>query len=105
MSYQLMIVGDANVVRFWEDAQVSRRELVGVSLKPVSCLDTLTSALSDVNDGLDYTLISVLTSLLIDEASSSDVRVSSYNIVRDVVKRIAAAAKRASRVEVRCFIK
>ena len=103
MSYQLLIVGDSNVVRFWEAAQISRPQLVGVTLKPVSCMDTLASSLADVNDGLDYVLISVLTSLLIDEVSPADLRGSSYNIIRDAYKIILSASKKASRVEVGFF--
>ena len=100
MSYQILIVGDANIVRFWEAAQLSRPQLVGVTLKPVSCMDTLASSLSDVNDGLDFVLVSVLTSLLVEEASATDVKGSSYNIIKDAYKLVLAAAKRAGRVEV-----
>ena len=100
MSYKVMIVADANVVRFWDAVQLARPQMVGVSLRPVSCLDTLSAALSDINDGIDYALVSVLTTLLLEEASASDVRASSYNIIRDVVKRVVACAKKSGRVEV-----
>ena len=100
MAYKIVLIADANVVRFWDEAQKARPQLLGVSLKPVSCLDTLSSALADVNDGHDLALVSVLTTLLIDEASASDVRGSCYNVIRDVIKRIIATAKKSKRVEV-----
>ena len=104
MTYQFIILGDSNVVRFWEAAQTARPQLMGVSLKPISCMDTLSSALSDVNDGLDFSLISVLTSLLLEEASSVDVKNSCGNIIRDVVKLICAAAVKSKRVEVNMLL-
>ena len=104
MPYQFVIVGDANVVRFWEAAQVARPQLVGVGLKPASCFDTLSSALADVNDGLDFVVVSVLTSLLVDEASGTDVKGSSSNILSGAVKVVCAAAKKSGRVEVRLSI-
>ena len=103
MPYQFIIIADSHVCRFWEAAQVARPQLVGVGLKPARCMDTLASSLSDTNDGLDFVIVSVLTDLLHEEASASDLKGSSSNIIGDVVKLICGAAKKSSRVEV-CFI-
>ena len=100
MTYQRLIVGDSTIVRFWQAAQLARPQLVGVALKPASCLDTLSSGLSDVTDELDYVVVSMLTSYLTEEASGIDVRASTLSLISDVVRVISATAKRAPRVEV-----
>ena len=100
MTYKRLIIGDANITRFWPDCQSARPQLVAVPMRPAKCLDTLSSALSEVTDEFDCILISVLTSMLIDEASSADVSGSSFNIIRDAVRLISASAKKSSKVEV-----
>ena len=100
MTYTRLIVGDPSIVRFWDAAQISRPQLVGVTLKPASCMDTLTASLSEVNDGLDFVVVSVITSLVLEEASAAEVYASSLNIINDSIKRIKAAAKKSSKVEV-----
>ena len=100
MGYRSLIVGDANVVRFWSASQIARPQLVGVPMKAVSCLDTLDSAMKEVSDELDYVIVSVLTGFIIDEATQGDVRESCVNIISLALKPILAAAKRAGRAEV-----
>ena len=100
MPSSIFVIGDANLDRFWPESQLARPQLVGVPFKHVSCLDTLGSALSDLNDSFEYALISVLTSMLIEEGSAADVSGSSFNITRDVVKLVRSAAKRAPKLEV-----
>ena len=100
MPYSMMIIGDANVARFWDAAQVARPQLVGVAFRPVSCMDTISSSLREVNDGLDFVLVSVLTSLLLEECSSADVAGTSKNIIGDLAKHLSLAAKKSSKVEV-----
>ena len=100
MTYRRLIIGDPNIVRVWQAAQVSRPCLVGVPLKASSCLDTLNSGLADVNDELDYIIVSMLTSVLTEEGSSLDVCGSASNIISDAFKLISAAARKSSRVEV-----
>ena len=100
MTYKRLIVGDAGIVRTWQAAQVSRPQLVGVPLKSATCLDTLTSALSDVTDEYDFVIVSMLTSLLLEEGSAVDARRSCANIMADVFRIVVGAAKKSSRVEV-----
>ena len=103
MTYRLLITGDGNVVRFWQAAQLARPQLVGVPLKPATCLDTLEASLVGVTDEYDYVLVSVLTSLLLDVASASNLANSCSNIIQTVAKRVATSAKKSARVEVSCF--
>ena len=81
--------------------RLARPQLMGDTLKPISYYDTLEAALALVSDELDYVLVSTLTTFLLDEMSHSDVKVSSYNIIEGLVKRLVATSKRAPRVEVR----
>ena len=103
MTYRSLILGDVTITRSWQAAQLARPQLVGVPLKAASCLDTLVSGLSDVTDELDYVLISVLNSLIIEEGSAADVRASCSSIFDEALRVIGAAAKKSSRVEVRSF--
>ena len=104
MPYSLMVIGDANVARFWEAAQVARPQLVGVSFRPVSCMDTISASLREVNDGLDYVLLSVLTSLLLEECSAANVAGTSKNIIGDLSRHLIQTAKRSSKVEVCIYL-
>ena len=104
MTYKRLIVGDANITRFWPECQAARPQLLSAVMKPAKCMDTLSSALADVNDGIDYVIVSVLTSLLLDEASATDVTGTSFNILRDAIKLISATAKKSSKVEVSLYI-
>ena len=103
MAYRRLLIGDANVIRFWQASQLARPMMLGVPLKSVSCMDTFESALADVTDELDYVLVSVLTSLLLEEATPTTLFDSCSNVVQAIVKRIGVSAKKSSRVEVRLF--
>ena len=88
------------MARFWQASQTARPQLLGVTLKPVSCLDTLSSALDSISDELDYSIVSVLTSFLIEEVSSDDVLGGARAVLESVVKRVCNAAGQHPRVEV-----
>ena len=100
MTYSRLIIGDASVARFWQASQTARPQLLGVVLKPVSCLDTLSSALDTISNELDYAIVSVLTGILIEEGSSADVPGTTRSVLDAVVKRVCVAADRVPRIEV-----
>ena len=100
MVYSQLIIADDNVVRFWPACQLSRPQLLGVQLRSVLCSDTLTAALEEVNDKLDYVLLSMLTGFLVDEGSASDVRGSCVNVLEAIFRPIYTAAKKSSNVQV-----
>ena len=100
MTYKRLIIGDANIVRFWQASQTARKDLVGVPLQAVSCLDTFENALASVTEEFDFVLVSVMTSLLMDEISSTDLRSSSFSVFEGVIKRLSAVSRKAKRVEV-----
>ena len=100
MAYKRLIIGDVNIVRSWQAAQSARPQLLGVPLRSVTCMDTLDSALSSVTDEYDLVLLSIATGFLIDDGSASDVKASCANVLDDLSRRVAAAAKRAPRAQV-----
>ena len=102
MTYQRLIIGDSSVSRFWQASQIARPQLLGVLLKPVSCLDTLSSALDSISDELDYAIVSVMTSLLIEECS--DDADGAKGVLEAIVRRVRTAAERSQRVEVRSSV-
>ena len=100
MAYTRLLIGDANVARFWPAAQVARPQLMGVNFREASCSETLSAALSEVTDTLDPVIISVLSEFLIEEASALDISQSCSNIVGDVFRALERSAKRSSNVQV-----
>ena len=100
MAYRRLIIGDANIVKFWQASQTARKELVGVPLMSVVCQDTLEVALQEVHGDLDFVLVSALTSLLIEEGSADDVRGSCINVLETALKKVDSVAKRLRHVEV-----
>ena len=100
MGYRCLFLGDGNVTRFWQASQIARPQLVGVPLHSVSCQNTLEAGLDLINDELDYVLISVLTTFLIEEGTALDVRGSTSNIFKSVLRPVISAATKSSHVEV-----
>ena len=98
--YRSLFLGDANIGRFWQAFQSSRPQLRNSQYKSVVCLDTLDTALEAVTDELDFVVLSVLTSLILDEGSGADIRGTVTNIVDAAKKRVVAAARKSSRCEV-----
>ena len=104
MSYRRILIGDVNVARFWQPMQAARPQLKEVAFKHASCLDTLETALDSVSDEHDYAVVSMVTSVLVEDGSAMDVRGSSVNALEASLKRIIAASKRSMHCQVWCFI-
>ena len=103
MSYHRILIGDVNVGRFWQASQAARPQLRDVPFKSASCFDTLEVALDSVSDEHDMALISMMTSVAVEEGSAIDVIGSAKNVFDQVFRRISAAAKKSGRCEV-CFL-
>ena len=100
MSYRRIIIGDVNVGRFWQAAQSARPQLREVPLRNTFCLDTLEASLDGVSDELDMVILSVLTSMIVEEGSASDVSGSASNIIDQALRRVIGSAKKSRRCEV-----
>ena len=53
-----------------------------------------------VSDELDFAIVSMVTSVLIDECSAMDVKASAVNALDPVLRRVVAAAKRSAHCQV-----
>ena len=74
--------------------QSVRPELHEVSFRSASCLNTLFTALGVVSDQNDFVIVSEMTSLLMEEASSDEIKGSSLNVLEADAKDITSSAKR-----------
>ena len=104
MTYRRLIIGDVNVGRFWQAAQSARPQLRDVQLRNTFCLDTLEASLDGVTDELDLVILSVLTSLIVDEGSAADVSGSTSNIIDQALRRVIGCARKSKRCEVLSFV-
>ena len=98
--YRRLFIGDANLVRFWLAAQSVRPQLKDVPIKTASCLYTLESGLELVSDEFDYVILSMVTSVVINDASAIDVRGSSQNALEPVFKRVIAVSRKSPHCQV-----
>ena len=105
MTYRQLILGDANVGRFWQAAHGRLSSLRSATFTSVTCPDTLQAGLGQVTDEFDFVIVSASTSLMLDEgaASASDLRGTTRNILDMMTKQVSAAAMKSKRCEV-CMI-
>ena len=97
-----LLIGDNNLSRFWPAYQVSRPALKSAMLVTATDLDALDHGLSQA-DEKNVIIVSVLTSILIDEVNSLEVASSSYNICSEVVSRLAGMGPSSPSCQVRSF--
>ena len=82
-----LLIGDNNLSRFWPSYQFSRSSLKGVVLCTATDLDTFDHGLSQVEDR-DVVIISVLTSILLEEVNQLEVESSAANICEQSLSRL-----------------
>ena len=103
MAYRRILVGDVNVGRFWQAMQGARPQLKDVPFRQAGCPDTLETALAHVSDEYDLAVVSMVTSVLIEECSAIDIKGSAVNCLEPIIKLIVAAAKRSAHCQVAYF--
>ena len=96
-----MLIGDNNVSKFWGAYQFSRPSLKSSVLVTATDLDTLDHALTQT-DEKDQVIVSVLTSLLLEEINQLEVASSAFNVCDQVVTRLAGICPRSPSCQVRC---
>ena len=82
-----LLIGDNNLSRFWPAYQFSRATLKHATLLTATDFDTLDHALSQTEEK-DQVIVSVLTSLLIDEVNQLEVESSAHNVCEQAVSRL-----------------
>ena len=98
-----LLIGDNNLSRFWPAHQFSRPNLKGSVLVTATDLDTLDHALSQIEDR-EQVIVSVLTSILLEEVNSLEVESSAYNVCSEVVTRLSGLCPQAQSVQVSFLI-
>ena len=82
-----LLIGDNNLSRFWNAYQFARPGMKNSSLFTATDLDTFDHALSQIEDK-QMVIVSILTSILIEEANSADVSLSASNVCNEAVSRL-----------------
>ena len=84
----LLLIGDNNLSKFWPAYQFSRPNLKFATLSTATDLDTLDNALSQT-DEKDQVIISVLTSILLEELNQHELASSVSNVFDQVLARLS----------------
>ena len=97
-----MLIGDNNLSKFCPAYQVSRPTLKHVSMFTATDFDTFDHALTQV-DEKEQVIVSVLTSLLIEEVNQLELESSAYNVCEQVVSRLLGMCPQMQSSQVRLF--
>ena len=98
-----LLIGDNNLSRFWPAYQFSRPSLKTSTLITSTDLDTLDHGLMQTEDR-ELVIVSVLTSLLLDEVNQSEVSCSAANVFDQVLTRLTGLCPRTPSCQVHfCF--
>ena len=88
-----LLIGDNNLSRFWASFQFSRPALKFSSLITATDLDALDHALSQ-SDEKEQVIVSVLTSIIMEEANQAEISKSAFNICEQAVSRLVGYCPR-----------
>ena len=83
-----VLIGDNNLAKFWPAYQFGRAGLKNSLMLTATDLDTLDLALTQVEEK-DVVILSVLTSILLEEINHLELDSSAYNVCDQVVSRIS----------------
>ena len=96
-----LLIGDNNLAKFWPAFQFGRAGFKSSSLLTATDLDTLDLALSQVEEK-DVVIVSILTSVLLEEVNHLELDSSAYNVCDQVVTRISGLCPRSPSYQVVC---
>ena len=82
-----LLIGDNNLSKFWASYQFSRPALKFSSLVTATDLDALDHALTQ-SEEKEQVIVSVLTTIIMDEANQSEISESAFNICEQAVSRL-----------------
>ena len=95
-----VLIGDNNLSRFWPAYQFSRPSLKTSTLITATDLDTLDQALTQVDDK-EQVLISILTSVLLEEVNQQEIASSAYNVCDQTISRLLGLCPQSPSCQVR----
>lgn len=82
-----LLIGDNNLSKFWPAYQFSKPAFKSSVLVTATDLDALDSALTQVEDR-DQVIVSVLTSILMEEVNQAEISSSAFNVCEQAVTRL-----------------
>ena len=82
-----LLIGDNNLSKFWPAYQFSKPAFKSSVLVTATDLDALDSALTQVEDR-DQVIVSVLTSILMEEVNQAEISSSAFNVCEQAVSRL-----------------
>lgn len=94
-----LLIGDNNLSRFWPAYQFSRPTLKDATLLTATDFDTLDNALSQSDDKAQV-IVSVLTSILLEEVNQLEVASSASNIFDQLLVRLMGLCPRSPSCQV-----
>ena len=97
-----VLIGDNNLSRFWPAYQFSRPSLKSSTLITATDLDTLDHALTQV-DEKEQVILSVLTSVLLEEVNQQEISSSAFNVCDQAISRLLGLCPRSPSCQV-CIV-
>ena len=94
-----LLIGDNNLTKFWTAYQVSRPGLKMASHLTATDFDTFDHALSQ-SDEKEQVIVSVLTSLLLEETNQNEIGSSASNIFDQALTRLVGLCPRSPACQV-----
>ena len=94
-----VLIGDNNLSRFWPAYQFSRPSLKSSTLITATDLDTLDHALTQV-DEKEQVILSVLTSVLLEEVNQQEISSSAFNVCDQAISRLLGLCPRSPSCQV-----
>ena len=98
-----LLIGDNNLSRFWTAYQFSRPALKTASMITATDLDALDHALTQ-SEEKNVVIVSVLTSILIDEVNPLEARSSAQSVCDQVVTRLLGICPHSPGSQVRSLL-
>ena len=94
-----LLIGDNNLSKFWPAYQFGKPALKSVLLVTATDFDTIDNALSQ-SDDKDQVIVSVLTTLLIEELNQLELTSSASNILDQLLSRLLGLCPRSPSCQV-----
>ena len=86
-----LLIGDNNLSRYWPAYQFSRPSLKAATMLTATDFDTFDHALAQAEER-EQVLVSVLTSLLIEEVNQHEVESSAFNVCEQAIARLVSGS-------------
>ena len=97
-----LLIGDNNLSKFWPAFQFARPSLKHSVMVTATDLDGLDHALSQTEEK-EQVIVSVLTSIILEEINQDDISGSAFNVCEQAVSRLLGLCPRVPSCQVYLF--